>query len=462
MRRGFRFRAVYQGLSFSCLILAVFASSFVFADPNSSGQKSAAEIVSKAVQEHQILYKLTTLDEFKQIVGQPVKETTKTDGDMEICDVEYSDVRAWFGKMKDKPVPFTILRIAGEDRAFDIGENRQIVLRDADDLNKIDSFWGFANVSLANLDLREHKGLLEEMPFDSRTKWPEPNKLPEGFQPARLLEEGKNPGLGVRRLHEQKIDGRGVGIAVIDQPLLKEHIEYADRLVRYEPIDVHGVPVQMHGPPVASIAVGKTCGVAPGAALSYFAVPMWKQDNSPYCEVIDRIIKLNESSGISERIRVVSISTGMFPNQANFDRWEQALEKAKQHGILVVTCSQDWLSYGMLARVAGKDADDPNNYRSGRYGVRPGALLVPTGNRTTASHEGVEVYTYWTQAGMSWAAPYLAGLAALAYQVDPEIKPDEIVKLWLETAVKTDVGSVVNPPGFIEAVRKNRQQNKGM
>jgi hypothetical protein len=453
MRCDFKFGTVFKGFIFSCAILAAFAPSSVFADSNSVEQKSATEIVSKAVQENRILYKLTTLDEFKQIVGQPVKETTRADGGMEVCDVEYSGVRARFGKMRDKPVPFTILWIQG-GRGFDIGQNRQIVLRDANDLDKFDSFWGFLNVSLVNLDLREYKKLLEEMPFDSRTKWPEPNKLPEDFQPARLLEEGKNPGLGIRRLHEQKIDGRGVGIAVIDQPLLKEHIEYADRLVRYEPIDVPpGMPPQMHGPPVASIAVGKTCGVAPAAALSYFAVPMWKQDNSPYCEVIDRIIKLNEGSGISEQIRVVSISTGMFPNQANLDRWEQALEKAKQHGILVVTCSQDWLSYGMLARVAGKDADDPNNYRTGQYGARPGALLVPTGNRTTASHEGVDVYTYWTQAGLSWAAPYLAGLAVLAYQVDPEIKPDEIVNLWKQTAVKTDVGLIVNPVGFIEAVK---------
>jgi subtilisin family serine protease len=64
------------------------------------------------------------------------------------------------------------------------------------------------------------------------------------------------------------------------------------------------------------------------------------------------------------------------------------------------------------------------------------------------------VYTYWTQAGLSWAAPYLAGLAALAYQVNPEIRPDEIVNLWKQTAVKTNAGLVVNPPVFIAAVQK--------
>ena len=53
-----------------------------------------------------------------------------------------------------------------------------------------------------------------------------------------------------------------------------------------------------------------------------------------------------------------------------------------------------------------------------------------------------------------WAAPYLAGLAALAFQVHPGISPDEIVELWQETATRTPLGPVVNPRGFIEAVKR--------
>jgi len=453
MRYGFKFRTIYQGLIFSCVILAAFATSFVFAASNGSGQKSVAEIVSKAVQEHKILYKLTTLDEFKQIVGQPVKETKKTDGGMEICDIECSDVRARFGKMKDKPVPFTILWIAGKNRDFDIGQNRQLVLRDINDLDKIDSFWGFANVSLANLDLRKHKKLLDDMPFDTLTKWPEPNKLPEGFQPARLLEEGKNPGLGVRRLHEQKINGRGVGIAVIDQPLLKNHIEYEDRIVHYEEIEVQGVEFQMHGPPVCSIAVGKTCGVAPKASLYYYAVPPWKWlDNKPWADTINKIIELNKGLRESEKIRVVSISLGAFSQRPNFDLWKQAVDKANQNGILVVTCDPTFLELDMLKRKENEPADLPSSYEM--IFNRPNAdLLVLAGNRTIASYKGPDVYHYERQGGLSWTVPYLAGLAALAYQVNPEIKPEQIVGLWKQTAVKTDAGPIVNPAGFIEAVK---------
>ncbi len=438
------------------VILFCLLGTSIRAEQGAATKSNPLEIARRAAAEGKLAYKLTTPEELKALLGPALKEAKKGDGGMEALDLDYADMQAKFGRMKRYSTPFVLFGIMAKGELIDIGQNRKIVLRNENDLKKFDPFWGFANVSLANLDLRECRELLETMPFDSRTVWPDSSKMPDGFDPRALLEEGKNPGLGIRTLHEQGVDGRGVGIAVIDQPLLKDHVEYADHIVRYETIDVQGVPPQMHGPPVASIAMGKTCGVAPGASLYYFAVPMWKQDNTPYCDVIDTIIKLNGRVETTEKICVVSISTGMFPQQANFDRWKEALKKADQHGILVVTCAQDRFSYGMIARIGGKDPDDPSSYESAKYGVRPGAVLVPASNRTTASHEGRDVYTFWREAGMSWATPYLAGLAVLAYQVEPDIEPDTIIELWRRTAVQTDVGSIVNPAGFIETVRKTR------
>lgn len=430
----------------------------VCAEPATAGKAETADIAIGAAAAGKLAYKLTTQEELKALLGPAPNQTTKTDGGMEMLVLEYPDVQAMFARMRarmsDGPSFFTLALLVVRGKDVDIGRERQIVLRHENDLKKFDRFWGFANVSLANLDLRGHAELLEAMPFDSRTTWPGTDKLPAGFDGARLLEQGKNPGLGVRGLHKKGIDGRGVAIAIIDQPLLRNHREYADRLVGYEAIEVQGVGVQMHGSPVCSIAVGNSCGVAPAARLYYYAVPMWKPDNRYYCDAIDKIITLNEGSNVSERIRVVSISTGMFAQHAGFDRWKQTLKKAEQHGLLVLTCAQDLFSYGMLTRVVGKDPDDPNSYRSTRYGVLPNALLVPVSNRTTAGHWGPDVYTYWTEAGMSWATPYLAGLAALAYQVEPQLEAKKIVELWSSSAVKTDVGPVVNPTGFIEAVRK--------
>jgi serine protease AprX len=429
----------------------------VLAETEAASKPSTAEIARRAAAEGELAYKLTTPEEFRALLGPAENEKTTNDGGMEILDVRYSNVKARFGRMREFSAPFTLLWINAGMKGIDIGQERQIVLRSEGDLNKFDTFWGFANVSLARLDLRGHIELIDKMPFDSRTVWPESNKMPSGFDPAALLEEGKNPGLGIRSLHKQGIDGKGIGIAILDQPLLKDHIEYKDQLVLYEKKHLLDMPPAMHGAPIASIAVGKNCGVAPKASLYYFAMRMTAMpDNKIYCNIIDKIIKMNEEAGASEKIRVVSISTGTFRQQKNYELWKETLKKAEQNGIMVVTCSGQWLRYGTLKLIPGKDPDNPLSYERGKYSTSNDVLLVPSSNKATASHHGPEIYTYDTEGGMSQAAPYLAGLAALAYQVKPDIDPKTIVDLWLKTAVRTDAGPVVNPVGFIEAVRETK------
>jgi hypothetical protein len=451
-------------LSFAVFVILVCYLASDNTDPHT------AETIRSAASQGKFAYKLTEPNELKALLGQPTTEIITNDGGMQILFLGYPGVIAKFGKMKDFSSTFTLIYLKTGGRCFsvgnfydsiggvpvDIGWGKPITLRNEVDLTKFDTFWGLADVSLENVDLKGQMKVLETMPFDSRTVWPEPNKLPEGFEPARLLEEGKNPGLGIRNLHKQGIDGNGVGIAIIDQPLLRNHREYAERLVKYQTIGLMSrmSPPQMHGPPVCSIAVGKTCGVAPAASLFYYSVTTWLNNCRPFCDAINKILELNKTLKASEKIRVVSISTGMFSAWENFDDWKKTVEKAAGEGILIVTCDPAFLEYGTLARISNKDPDDPSSYKRGRYSPRNPVLLVPTGNRTIASYCGPEVYTFDRVGGMSWGAPYLAGLAALAFQVDPDIKPETIVDLWLQTAVKTDAGPVVNPTVFIEAVKK--------
>jgi len=155
--------------------------------------------------------------------------------------------------------------------------------------------------------------------WQSQTKWSVADKEPGGFVPTRLLEEGKNPGLGIRNLHRKDIDGQGVGIAIIDQPALKEHQEYTDRILRYEAVGTEHDSPELHGTAVASIAVGRTCGVAPKSSLYYFAFPTWSWlDNEPWSELLTKIIELNGELKDSPKIRVVSISLGAFSERVNF------------------------------------------------------------------------------------------------------------------------------------------------
>jgi len=424
---------------------------------DTTAKQPLADLVRSAAREGKLAFRLTTPEELRELLGQPIQERKSREGDMDTLALEFPEVEAGFGRMREPPGPFTLFWLKAQGEPVDIGRGRQIVLRNEDDLDKLDSFWGLADVSLARLDLRAHLQRLSGLTFNSLTVWPGPERLPAGFDPARLLEEGKNAGLGVRQLHEAGIDGQGVGIAIIDQPLLREHVEYKDRVVRYEPVEVEGVPPQMHGPAVASIAVGKSCGVAPKAALYFFAVPMWKWGaNKPWAEQLERVVALNQSLTNTPKIRVVSISLGAFSERPEFERWQQAVRKATDSGILVVTCDPEALPIATLKRMEGRTVQSPSDYERGRYFHSGAALGVPAANRTIASHKGVQAYTYDRTGGMSWTVPYLAGLAALAWQIDSTIQPQQMVELWRQTAAKTEVGLVVNPAGLIEAVKKRR------
>ena len=409
--------------------------------------------LKKRIKSGEIAYKLTEPEEIKSLLGIPQKEAERKSGGMQILEWEYPDLLIIFGKMRNPPAPFTLIEIQFRGEKIDIGENEKIVLRTNDDLRKIDRFWGLANISLVKLDLRDQMEFLNSMTFDILTEWPPEEKLPEGFRPAEFLANAKDPGLGVRALHEKGIDGTGVGIAIIDQPLLLGHVEYTSALTRYDETGLGDMPPQMHGSPVTSIAVGKNLGVAPGASLTYFAVPMWEKDNRPYITSLKKILEWNKILPEQEKIRVISISTGTFSSKPHYEEWKEILGQAENRGILVVTCDQAMLNYGILSLKPGKDPDKPGNYDPGYYSSEEDVIRVPGANKTVASHRGNDVYTFDKMGGMSWGAPYIAGLAALAYQVNPDIQPKEIIQILVETVVKTDAGPIVNPEGFIERVR---------
>jgi hypothetical protein len=100
---------------------------------------------------------------------------------------------------------------------------------------------------ICNVDLRRSD--LEKTTFDHFTVWPEREYLPPGFDPDRVMEIGKDPGLGIRELGSAGIDGTGVKVAIIDQPLLRNHEEYIDNIQSYNEVETEPAGPQMHGTP---------------------------------------------------------------------------------------------------------------------------------------------------------------------------------------------------------------------
>ena len=337
---------------------------------------------------------------------------------------------------------------------------------------------------LSKLDLRNSIDDLLYAHFDDRTVWPAPNQMPSDFNWQTIMELGMNPGLGIRSLHKKGITGHGVGIAILDQQLLVDHQEYVERLRLYEEIDLQGrTEPQMHGATIASIAVGKTVGVAPEAELYYIAQSNFGRkdgnfawDFTSLAQGVQRILEVNEQLPKDKKIRVISISMGWRPSDISYKEITEAAQKAKEAGMLVICSSVDQIhgfSFHGLGRHPLADPDVFESYESclrgwpkkyddvrSRYSEH---LLVPMDSRTTASHLGIDEYVFYREGGWSWSIPYIAGVYALAAQVEPDITPERFWSLAMKTGrtielenkgKKIPFGPILDPVKLIDAIKQ--------
>lgn len=285
-----------------------------------------------------------------------------------------------------------------------------------------------------------------------------------------IMENGKNPGLGIRALHEQGITGKGVSVAIIDQPLILEPPEYADRIVEYYECGYEfeeGEEGSMHGPAVTSILAGKTTGVAPGVNIYYAAAPSWNGDTAYFADGLNWIIDKNKVLTQNEKIRLVSVSGAPSGVDSPFDKnqelWDEAVERAQEAGILVMDC-RNGVDTGFIAQ-GYYDYDDPDNIKKARSGspryeqgeTLEGYISVPCNFRTTIEQyeKGDYYFRYGGSGGLSWSIPYAAGVLSLGWQLNPNLTAKEMKQLLMESAYENKYGErIIYPQAFIEMVKK--------
>lgn len=76
---------------------------------------------------------------------------------------------------------------------------------------------------------------------------------------------------------------------------------------------------------------------------------------------------------------------------------------------------------------------------------------------TTAEEydKGDYKYQYNGQGGQSWAIPYVAGVMAMGWQVNPDLTGEHMVKLLFDSAYEADKDTlIINPPAFIKLVKE--------
>lgn len=316
--------------------------------------------------------------------------------------------------------------------------------------------------------------LMNYASFDTHTKWPA--NMPAGYDPKQILELGKNPGLGVRSLHQEGITGKGVHVAFLDQTLLVDHDEYKDQIRKYGEIGRVDGMAAMHGAAVASILAGKSVGVAPDVSITYYAVQVASSRNPGkrtfvyLAQAIHQILDDNAKLPVRDRIRAIGMSIGWGESEEGYAEIEQAVARAKKEGVFILSTSVD-RHYALKFHGLNRDPlADPEDYRSYRVGswvvsqvttnpsVLDGRILMPMDSRTTAAPIGTSDYVFYRAGGWSWVVPYLLGVYAMALQVEPDLTPDQFYLGALKTAWSHEyseggqtykLGAILNPAALI-------------
>jgi Subtilisin-like serine proteases len=349
---------------------------------------------------------------------------------------------------------------------------------------------------LSNLNLVDRLNDLKHIWYDTDTKWPA--KLPEKFDPKKIMEKGMNQGLGIRQLQLKGITGKGINIGMIDAALLVDHQEYKDRVKLYEEIHCYDTMASMHGPGMASLAVGKNLGVAPAADLyfigntntNFLENNQSELDFTSVAQAVDRMLEINKMLPKNDKIRVISMSMSFCPENKGYKELTAAIKRAKKAGIFVISCNL-FETYNHQFWYQGLDRDplaDPEKTSS--YHVIPWKswmsqikhvtgtdiyyekefnkyqpkeiLLVPMTSKTMASPTGLDDYSFSREGGWSSVEPYLAGLYAMACQVKPDITAEVFLSQAMKTGDKREftnnnkkyTGKIINPVKLMESLKK--------
>jgi serine protease AprX len=297
--------------------------------------------------------------------------------------------------------------------------------------------------------------------FDQTTTWNEEDRI----LTEKILENGRSPGKEIIELHNEGINGKGITVAIIDQSLDINHPEFAGKVSKYRSfgIGTESGTVSMHGPAVTSLLVGNDIGTAPDSLVYYAAVPSWMLDAQYYADALDWLVNENEALPMGKKIRVVSISAAPSGIWSEFSKnqpaYDAAYLRATEAGILVLDCTAE---HG-ITLACTKDVDDLDNSSdcSPNWDPAPQTgrerIYINTARTTATEYSISGGFTYGYQytgfGGLSWTTPYLAGLFAMAWQVNPDISNAQLTSILFETAVVNQQGLIViDPRSFIEKV----------
>lgn len=281
--------------------------------------------------------------------------------------------------------------------------------------------------------------------------------------------------------------GAGVKIAVIDTGIAAADPQLSAAIVGGGDFSdsggVYRADVDGHGTLVASIIAAQPAtsngmvGIAPGAQLLIYreagCVVSGGNTESQMAKAINQ--------AVADHADIINISQDGFDPSAAV---EEAVQNAYAHGVLVIAAAGNYGS-SEGTNDAGKDTTvDPITYPAyyGAYPAGTADLLAvgavdqnseaagfsETGDYIGVTAPGVAVVglsntngRLVTDDGTSFAAPYVAAVAAVLLQHDPGLSPKQLMKVLESTATghgqwdDADGWGEVNPQAALQAVEQD-------
>jgi serine protease AprX len=366
------------------------------------------------------------------------------------------------------------------------------------------------NSLVVEVEPKSLKDLVKVLPrnsqvvLDSKIRFPQPEKMIPVIPNPEMVPRPFLDTLGMNRLWDMGLTGKGIGICVIDSGI-HPHKDFEGRITAFvdmtnekkKPYDPDG-----HGTHVAGIAAGsgeasagRCMGMAPEADIMGIRI----------ASVSDAIkgIQWAIEHQKEHNIKVLNISLGDMPVKSyKDDPWAQAAEKAWEHGIVVVaaagnegpgkgTVNTPGIDPKVITVGAMDDRGTPsrNDDIVAKFSSR-GPTVPDHISKPDLVAPGVEIYgalapgsmldtpdrnhlgnEYIAVSGSSMATPMVSGLVALLMQANPELSNDDIKTILMKTAEpyipkagKNDQGAGLVDPwkALQKAIGKNEAQLMAM
>ena len=292
----------------------------------------------------------------------------------------------------------------------------------------------------------------------------------------------QNPLLGIRDAQGNPIDGRGIGVAIIDLGFDGTHPDLQHRLLSSNPAILANYKVESlftidlastdqtsgHGTHVAGIIAGRGVsdptqrGIAYASSIYGFAIGEGSTTLWPNV-ALDWLVQNHDS--VNPPIKVVSNSWGSGSSYDPESLTTKLIERLVDEGVTVVFSAGNAGGDGSI-RATTSQCQIPKEgvicvaaYDDNNIGTRDGSiagyssrgqvsdahswpdLSAPGSNiRSTrplfGSNTGFGIVPYENLSGTSMAAPHVTGAAILMLQANPGLLPAEIEEILESTAYK--------------------------